>query len=86
MDSSVDLCYNSCSFSEMDSTASREYLAIIERICRKYFMHENHDTEFRFNNADGSMSVSIIGSNLIPDPARFKRIFKKPRVYDLPGR
>ncbi len=31
------------------------------------------------------MSVSIIGSKLIPDPARFKRIFKKPRVYDLPG-
>ncbi len=85
MDSSVDLCYNSCSFSEMDSAASREYLAIIERICRKYFLHENHDTEFRFNNADGSMSVSVIGSRLIPDPARFKRIFKKPRLYDLPG-
>ena len=83
-DSSVDLCYNSCSFSEMDGPASREYLAVIERICRKYFLHENHDTVFKFKNADGSMSVNVIGSKLIPDPARFKRIFKKPRVYGLP--
>jgi len=68
----------------MDGPASREYLAVIERICRKYFLHENHDTVFKFKNADGSMSENVIGSKLIPDPSRFKRIFKKPRVYGLP--
>jgi putative sugar O-methyltransferase len=83
-DSSVDLFYNSCSFSEMEGTTSREYLAIIERACRKYFLHDNHDTNFEFRNSDGSKSVNLIGSKLIPDSALFKRIFKKPRVHGLP--
>ncbi|MEI6315220.1 MAG: putative sugar O-methyltransferase [Syntrophus sp. (in: bacteria)] len=83
-DSSVDLFYNSCSFSEMDASASTEYLSIIEQASRKYFMHDNHDTVFRFRNPDGSTSVNVVGSNLIPNPALFKRIFKKPRVHRLP--
>jgi putative sugar O-methyltransferase len=83
-DSSVDLFYNSCSFSEMDGNSSREYLAIIERACRKYFMHDNHDSTFIFKNSDGSMSQNVIGSELIPNRALFKRIYKKPRVHGLP--
>ena len=81
---SVDLFYNSCSFSEMDSASSREYLLIIERACRKYFLHDNHDINFEFREPDGSVSVNIIGSELIPNTALFKRIFKKPRVHGLP--
>ncbi|MEW6406442.1 MAG: putative sugar O-methyltransferase [Chloroflexota bacterium] len=81
---SVDLFYNSCSFSEMDSASSREYLSIIERACRRYFMHDNHDMLLEFSEPDGSKSVNLIGSKLIPDPAAFKRIFKKPRVHGLP--
>jgi len=83
-DLSVDLCYNSCSFSEMDSASSKEYLSVIERICRKYFLHDNHDMVLQFKQADGSASVNIIGSKLLPNPALFKRIFKKPRVHSLP--
>lgn len=83
-DHSVDLFYNSCSFSEMDSASSREYLSIIERACRKYFLHDNHDIAFEFKEPDGSVSVNVIGSELIPDAALFKRIFKKPRVHGLP--
>jgi len=83
-DSSVDLFYNSCSFSEMDRVSSREYLALIERACRKYFLHDNHDAIFEFRNPDGSTSTNVIGSKLIPNPALFKRIFKKPRVHGLP--
>jgi putative sugar O-methyltransferase len=83
-DASVDLFYNSCSFSEMDGVSSREYLAIIERACRKYFLHDNHDTVFEFRHPDGSVSVNVIGSKLVPDPGLFKRIFKKPRVHGLP--
>jgi putative sugar O-methyltransferase len=83
-DSSVDLFFNSCSFSEMDGNSSREYLAIIERTCRKYFLHDNHDMSFKFRNPDGSISQNVIGSKLIPDPARYKRLYKKPRVHGLP--
>jgi hypothetical protein len=83
-DSSVDLFYNSCSFSEMDGASSREYLAIIERACRKYFLHDNHDSTFIFKNPDGSISRNVIGSKLIPNRALFKRLYKKPRVHGLP--
>jgi hypothetical protein len=83
-DSSVDLFYNANSFSEMDGATSREYLSIIERTCRKYFLHDNHDAIFKFEDADGSTSTNVIGSNLIPNPVLFKRIFKRLRVHGLP--
>jgi hypothetical protein len=83
-DESIDLFHNACSFSEMDGASSREYLRIIERTCRKYFSHINHDVRYKLRNADGSMSVSVIGSELIPKPEQFKRVFKKPRVFSLP--
>ena len=82
--SSVDLFYNSCSFSETDGLSSKEYLSIIERASRRYFMHDNHDTAFKFRNPDGSTSLNVIGSMLIPNPDLFKRIYKKPRVHGLP--
>jgi hypothetical protein len=83
-DASVDLFYNSCSFSEMDGASSRAYLSVIERACRRYFLHDNHDVVFKFKNPDGTESTNIIGSELVPDPATFKRVFKKPRVHGLP--
>ena len=83
-DSSVDLFYNSCSFSEMDAISAKEYLSIIERVCRRYFLHDNHDTVLKFRNHDGSTSVNVVGSELLPNSVLFKRIFKKPRVHGLP--
>ena len=83
-DQSVDLFHNSCSFSEMDSASARGYLTIIERTCRRYFSHINHEVRFKIRNSDGSTSVNIIGSEMIPNPVLFKRIFKKPRVFCLP--
>jgi hypothetical protein len=83
-DSSVDLFYNSCSFSEMDSAVATEYLAVIERACRRYFLHDNHDSVLTFRNSDGTVSSNRVGSDLVPDPRRFKRIYKKPRVHGLP--
>ena len=68
----------------MDGNSSREYLAIIERACRKYFLHDNHDSTFIFKNPDGSISQNVIGSKLIPNRALFKRLYKKPRVHGLP--
>lgn len=80
----VDLFHNACSFAEMDAAASGAYLRIIERTCRRYFSHINHDVRFTYHNADGSTSTNRLGSELVPDPARFKRLFKKPRVFCLP--
>ncbi|MFH1185742.1 MAG: putative sugar O-methyltransferase [Chloroflexota bacterium] len=82
--SSVDLFYNSSSFSEMDGASSREYLSTVERTCRRYFLHDNHDKVFKFRDPDGRTSTNVIGSKLLPDPALFKRIFKKPRVHGWP--
>jgi putative sugar O-methyltransferase len=83
-DRSVDLFHNSCGFSEMDGASSVAYLRVIERACRRYFSHINHDTRFQYRNADGSLSTNVIGSELLPDPRRFHRIFKQPRVFRLP--
>ncbi len=83
-DASVDLFHNSCSFSEMDQASALGYLEVIERACRRYFSHVNHDTRLRYRYRDGSTSVNVIGSELIPDPRRFRLIFKKPRVFCLP--
>jgi len=83
-DRSVDLFHNACSFSEMDRASSTEYLRIIERTCRRYFSHINHETRFRRRNPDGSTSVNAIGSELVPDPQRFRRVFRKPRTFRLP--
>lgn len=83
-DHSIDLFHNACSFSEMDGASSSEYLRVIERTCRKYFSHVNHDVRLKIRNADGSTSENIIGSKLLPDSGLFKRVFKKPRVFFLP--
>lgn len=83
-ESSVDVFYNSCSFSEMDKKSSGAYLEIIEKASKKYFMHDNHDYQFSFNYTNEVSSENIIGSRLIPDDSLFKRIYKKPRVHGLP--
>ena len=47
-------------------------------------MHDNHDKTFIFKNNNGTKSKNIIGSDLVPDKSKFKRIYKKPRVHGLP--
>ncbi|MEN6578790.1 MAG: putative sugar O-methyltransferase [Phycisphaerales bacterium] len=83
-DESVDLFHNACSFSEMDRRSSRAYLGVIERACRGYFSHINHDTRIIYHDPDGSTCENALGSELTPDPHKFRRIFKKPRVFYLP--
>lgn len=81
---SADLFYNSCSFSEMDGNCSTAYLEIIEWACRRYFMHDNHELRLRFSGDDGAPSVNRIGSEMVPDPTRFRLVHKKPRAHGLP--
>jgi putative sugar O-methyltransferase len=83
-DASVDLFFNTCSLGEMDAAQSHEYLSIVERCGRRYFYHVNHETEFVVRGKDGAISHSATGSQLVPDPTRFKRVYKHPRVLGRP--
>ena len=83
-DLSVDLAFNSHSFSEMDAPTSNEYLRILDRICARYLLHINHEVRLTVDQPDGSRSENNIGSELVPDPKIFKRIYKRPRVYGRP--
>ncbi|MGB8770326.1 MAG: putative sugar O-methyltransferase [Candidatus Korobacteraceae bacterium] len=83
-DQSADLVFNSCSFSEMDRETSSQYLNVIERVCRRYFFHVNHDVRLTFDSSTDGRSVNRLGSELIPDPKVFKAVYKKPRVFGRP--
>lgn len=81
---SVDLVMNSYSFSEMDSTTSTFYLGEIERTCAGSFFHVNHETRFRYRLPDGLESVNRIGSEMVPDPAKFRLTRRKRREFVRP--
>ncbi len=83
-DDSIDLVFNSNSFSEMDGTTAAKYLSIVNRVCHRYFMHINHEVTLQFHYPDGSTSVNLIGSKMVPDPNRFKRLYKRPRIFGRP--
>jgi len=82
-DETVDLFLNQASFSEMNSSTSQEYLSQIERICRRYFMHINHNKLFVWNEA-GKEITNIPSTQLIPSPSRFKKMYQYPWLYTRP--
>ena len=79
-DRSIDLVFNESSFSEMDASSSRAYLREVERICRRYFLHINHDVRLEFKEPGGATSINCIASDLVPSKS-FKRIYKHPRMF-----
>lgn len=79
-DETVDLFFNSCSFAEMNRDTVEEYLRQINRICRKYLMHINHDFKFEWVD-NGKTITNMPGCEIIPDPHRFRRIYKHPRLF-----
>lgn len=81
---SIDLIFNSYSFSEMDAETSSFYLREIERICRGDFFHVNHETRFVYTQADGTRSFNRIGSEMVPDAARFRLVWRRPRTFSRP--
>lgn len=75
-DKTVDLFFNSFSFSEMNSITVKEYLRQIERICRIYLMHVNHSAKFVWYE-NGKKYVNLPANQVIPDPKRFKKIYQR---------
>ncbi len=76
-DKTVDLFFNQSSFPEMHSETVKEYLLQIERICRRYFMHVNHSTNAVWYE-EGRKAVNVPGTQIIPDPKQFKKIYQHP--------
>jgi hypothetical protein len=79
-DSSVDLWFNSCSFSEMLKQTSEEYLRQIERSCRGLFLHVNHTVRFHWMD-QGRECRNLPADQLIPDPKRFELVERTRRPF-----
>ncbi|MDD5458727.1 MAG: putative sugar O-methyltransferase [Phycisphaerae bacterium] len=77
---SVDLFFNSNSLSEMTCDTAQEYIRQIERICRKYFMHINHNVKFAWRE-NGNEATNMRATDMIPDPKKFKRIYQHLRAF-----
>jgi len=83
-DQTVDLFFNACGFSEMNSTTVEKYIHQIERICSRYLIHINYDVKFMWQ--DGQKKVANVpGSEIIPDTRRFKKIYQHPRLFGRLG-
>jgi len=76
---STDICFNQCSFAEMDELTVREYMTQFERICRKFILHENHAWTSGSKNAGYESPGGFEHwdlSQVEPSSERFKRIYK----------
>lgn len=79
---SVDLFFNSCSFSEMNYDTTREYLHQIERICRRYLMHINHNARLVWYEK-GNRITNMIADEIVPATSLFRSVYRKPRLFSL---
>ena len=68
---SVDLVFNSYSLAEMSPETIAQYIAMVSRITKKYFLHVNH-TVYSLVTAD---EFGI-------DPKQFKLIYKLPALWN----
>lgn len=83
-DQSADVCFNQCSFAEMDEVTVREYMMQSERICRNFIFHENHAWTSGSKNAGYEAAGGFKHwdlSKVEPSPARFKRLYKIPAPF-----
>jgi putative sugar O-methyltransferase len=83
-DRGADVCFNSCSFAEMDEMTVREYISQFERVCRKFILHENH----AWTSGSSNSAYRPLGgfkhwdlSQLEPSSERFQRLYKIPAPF-----
>lgn len=77
-DETVDLFFNQRSFCEMGRSIVIEYIHQIERICRGYLMHINHNNKSQFEE-------NLPGTEIVPDPKTFKKIYQYPWMFNKPS-
>lgn len=83
-DRSVDICFNTCSFAEMDEPTVQEYTRQFERVCRRFILYEDHSWTSSSANAyyqpmGGFKHWNL--SRIEPSPVHFKRLHKIPSPF-----
>lgn len=83
-DKGVDICFNTCSFAEMDVAAVEEYTHQFERISRTYILYEDHtwkgDSRYAYYEPLGGFKHWDL-SAIRPSRAEFKRLYKIPSPF-----
>ncbi len=79
-DRSVDLFFNSCSFSEMESGTVRTYLREIERCCTRWLLHVNHTVRLEWNDG-GRVMHNLPADEVIPDQEIFELVEETLRPF-----
>jgi hypothetical protein len=83
-DRAADICFNTCSFAEMDESTVREYTSQFERVCRSFILYEDHSWTSGSKNAyyrtlGGFEHWDL--SRIEPSPVTFKRLHKIPSPF-----
>lgn len=80
----ADICFNTCSFAEMDEVTVQEYTRQFERVCRRFILYEDHSWVSGTRNAyyepmGGFKHWNL--SRIEPSPVEFKRVHKIPSPF-----
>jgi hypothetical protein len=83
-DRAADICFNTCSFSEMDEATVQEYMRQFERVCRRFILLEDHawttgSTNAYYQPSQGFSHWDV--SRIEPTRQEFKRVYKIPAPF-----
>jgi hypothetical protein len=83
-DRAADICFNTCSFAEMDETTVQEYMRQFERVCRRFILLEDHawttgSTNAYYQPSQGFSHWDL--SRIEPTREEFKRVYKIPAPF-----
>jgi hypothetical protein len=82
-DRAADICFNTCSFAEMDEATVREYMRQFERVCRRFILLADHAWTTGSTNAyyapQGFSHWDV--SRIEPARQEFKRVYKIPAPF-----
>lgn len=79
-DLSVDLIFNCYGLTEMSELTIKEYYRQIERTCRRYFFHVNHENESDPISIKGQIIPHYNLSNIEISKSIFKNIYRIPEM------
>jgi AcrR family transcriptional regulator len=83
-DRAADICFNTCSFAEMDEATVKEYMRQFERVCRRFILLEDHawttgSTNAYYQPSQGFSHWDL--SRIEPTREEFKRVYKIPAPF-----
>jgi hypothetical protein len=83
-DRAADICFNTCSFAEMDEATVQEYMRQFERVSRRFILLEDHawttgSTNAYYQPSQGFSHWDV--SRIEPTRQEFKRVYKIPAPF-----